>query len=349
MVNRHLKAAWGTIALAALGVGCGSDPAGTNNSTGGSTSTAGTAAVGTSGAGGGGSGGPSAGSGGMTGSAGTSTSGGAGAGMGGASGAGGGAGAGSSGAAGASGSGGGGAVSTEKFSFFVTSMKSLLALAKAKDPNANEGFGGDLSYGEVGQGAGLRGADKICKEIAEIGMPGNNKRWRAFLSVTKGEDGQPVNAISRIGSGPWYDRAGRLVAMNVAGLAGKERPQGDSAIMNDLPNEFGVPNHRPDLNQPEVDNHDTLTGSNADGELVTQDMGNTCNDWTSKVGSTGEPQCGHSWPRSANNGRQWIEEHEAPGCAPGVNIMGQGGPPQGNVTVGGGGGYGGFYCFSLDP
>ena len=167
--------------------------------------------------------------------------------------------------------------------------------------------------------------------------------------MTKGENGQPVNAISRIGSGPWYDRAGRLVAMNIAGLAGKERPQGDSAIINDLPNEFGVPNKRPDANQPEVNNHDTLTGSNKAGELVTQDMGNTCNDWTSKVGSTGEPQCGHAYPRSANTGRQWIEDHEAPGCAPGVNIMGQGGPPQGNVTVGGGGGYGGFYCFALDP
>jgi len=287
----------------------------------------------------------------MTNSAGTSASGGAISGAGGALGTGGGSGSGSgsSGAAGASGSGGGGAVSTEKFSFFVTSMKSLLALAKAKDPSANDGFGGDLTYGEVGPGAGLRGADKICAAVAELGMPGNNKRWRAFLSVTAGENGQPVNAISRIGSGPWYDRVGRTVAMNVAGLAGKERPEGDTAIMNDLPNEFGVPNHRPDPNQPEVDNHDTLTGSNADGELVTQDMGNTCNDWTSKVGATGEPQCGHSWPRSANNGRQWIEEHEAPGCAPGVNIMGTGGPPQGNVTVGGGGGYGGFYCFSLDP
>lgn len=346
MVNRHLKGALGTLALALLGVGCG-DQAGTTNGAAGSSSSAGTAPVGTSGAGGG-SGAPT--SGGMTNSAGTSASGGS-AGTGGALGTGGGSGSGGSagGSAGASGSGGGGAVSTEKFSFFVTSMKSMLALAKAKDPNANEGFGGDLTYGEVGPGAGLRGADKICAAVAELGMPGNNKRWRAFLSVTAGENGQPVNAISRIGSGPWYDRAGRTVAMNVAGLAGKERPVGDAAIMNDLPNEFGVPNHRPDPNQPEVDNHDTLTGSNADGELVAETMGNTCNDWTSKVGATGEPQCGHSWPRSASNGRQWIEEHEAPGCAPGVNVMGQGGPPQGNVTVGGGGGYGGFYCFALDP
>ncbi len=240
-------------------------------------------------------------------------------------------------------------MSTEKFSFFVTSMKSLFALAKAKDPNANEGFGGDLSYGEVGPGAGLRGADKICTELAELGMPGNNKRWRAFLSVTAGEDGMPVDAISRIGQGPWYDRLGRTVAMNLAGLAGQERPAGDPDVAADLPNEFGIANHKPDPTQDEVDNHDTLTGSNSDGELATQNKGDTCNDWTSKEGATGKPQCGHSWPRSANNGRQWIEDHEAPGCAAGMNIMGEGGPPRGNVTVGGGGGYGGFYCFALDP
>jgi len=308
----------------------------------------------------------------MTGSAGTSANGGAAAGTGGGLGAGGlgagglgagglgagglgaggsglGGASGSGGGAGVSGAGGGGAVSTEKFSFFVTSMKSMVALAKAKDPNANEGFGGDLTYGEVGPGAGLRGADKICAAVAELGMPGNNKRWRAFLSVTAGEDGKPVNAISRIGSGPWYDRVGRIVAMNVAGLVGQVRPAADAAIANDLPNEFGVPNHRPDLNQPEVDNHDTLTGSNSDGELKSEDKGNTCNDWTSKVGSTGEPQCGHSWPRGPSNGREWIEEHQAPGCAAGINVNGEGGPPAGNVTVGGGGGYGGIYCFALDP
>ena len=44
-------------------------------------------------------------------------------------------------------------------------------------------------------------------------MPGSSvKQWRAFLSVTAGEDGLAVNAIDRIGEGPWYDRLGRMVA-----------------------------------------------------------------------------------------------------------------------------------------
>ena len=68
-------------------------------------------------------------------------------------------------------------------------------------------FVGNLRHGESGAGAGLRGADKICAEIAEASMPGAGKKgWRAFLSAADGGAGKPVNAIDRIGSGPWFDR-----------------------------------------------------------------------------------------------------------------------------------------------
>ena len=53
---------------------------------------------------------------------------------------------------------------------------------------SNDGFGGDLRYGEAD---GLSGADRICAEIAEYSMPGaGQKQWRAFLSVNAGRDGQ---------------------------------------------------------------------------------------------------------------------------------------------------------------
>ena len=100
-----------------------------------------------------------------------------------------------------------GGVELEKFSFFVTSLKAMQALS-----GSPLGFGGDLRFGEQGPGAGLRGADKICSAVAEMSMPGSaQKQWRAFLSVASDADGQPVNAIDRIGEGPWYDRLGRLV------------------------------------------------------------------------------------------------------------------------------------------
>ncbi len=340
-----------TTTLTLLGVGCGTGddgpaarrpgprapplPASAGNGSAGSA---------TAGAPGGGS--SSAGSAGQTtaGGASGSNAGGAGGGSGGTAGGSGGA---AAGTGGGGGSGGSGVPSTEKFSFFVTSMASLLELAKAKDATATVGFGGDLTYGEVGSGAGLRGADKICTAIAEKGMPGNNKTWRAFLSATDDGTGKPVNAVARIGAGPWYDRTGRVVAMNVAGLK-STRPHGwrchDRGGFAERVWRAQSPAER---REDEVDNHDTMTGSNTSGELGNTTKGNTCNDWTSKVGNTGKPQCGHSWPRSAN--QSWISTHAAGGCAPGVNIHGEGGPAPGDLTVGAGGGYGGFYCFALTP
>ena len=237
-----------------------------------------------------------------------------------------------------------GGIPTEPFSFFVTSLRAMQELSGSED-----GFGGDFRFGESGPGAGLRGADAICAAIAEQSMPGAAaKQWRAFLSASADENGLPVNAIDRIGEGPWYDRLGRVVAMTKADLQHPRPEGGDPEIADDLPNEDGVPNHQPDPTQPEVDNHDTLTGSDQQGNFV--DAEATCSDWTSAVGEEGvRPRIGHSWPRSPDMGRHWISEHEAGGCAPGVNITGGGGPQPGDFTVGAGGGYGGIYCFALYP
>jgi hypothetical protein len=231
------------------------------------------------------------------------------------------------------------------FSFFVTSLKAMQRLS-----GSQAGFGGDLRFG---QPDGLKGADEICRQIAETSMPGAGaKGWRAFLSVTKGPDGQPVHAIDRIGEGPWYDRLGRLVAKKKADLA-QARPQGDPRIVNDLPNEDGVPNHAPDGQN--VDNHDILTGSDQQGRLYDTNWSATCHDWTSKVGRDGQPRVGHSWPRRfgpgfpGSSGESWMSVLDEAGCAPGVSLIEMGGPDAKDPTVGSGGGYGGIYCFALSP
>lgn len=234
---------------------------------------------------------------------------------------------------------------SSRFSFFVTSLKALQDLSK--NPL---GFGGDLRFGETGAGAGLRGADKICATIAERSMPGaGQKTWRAFLSAKADENGNQVNAIDRVGNGPWYDRLGRLLAMTKADLI-HDRPVGaDPAIINDFPNEDGVPNHQPDLTQGQVDNHDMLTGTNTQGMLYAANA--TCLDWTANAGNKaleGQPRVGHSWPR-AGSGINWMNSLTESGCAPGVNLVEMGGPMPGSTTVGSGGGYGGFYCFALTP
>lgn len=192
----------------------------------------------------------------------------------------------------------GSASSEAHFSFFVTSLAAIQQLSESQN-----GFGGDLRFGESGAGAGLRGADKICTTIAEASQPGaTEKTWRAFLSATAGEDGEQVNAIDRIGDGPWYDRLGRLFAMTRQDLISARPTGADSTIVDDFPNEDGVPNHAPDPAQGQVDNHDTLTGTNSEGQLYGASA--TCADWTSTAtdGSTGRPRVGHSWVRGGAGG-----------------------------------------------
>lgn len=213
------------------------------------------------------------------------------------------------------------------FSFFVTSLATMRSQSGSQD-----GFGGNLG--------GLAGADQICQRAAAA-VGGGGRTWRAFLSVARGPDGVPIHAIDRIGAGPWYDRNGRLIAMDRAGLT-STRPQGDPTAVNDLADENGVGLHS------FGDTHDIMTGSNQQGRLDGVDASATCGDWTSAVGpgSENKVRAGHSWP--AMSGQSWVMAHRLPGCAPGVRTTITPPGEEGN-TVGGQGGWGGIYCFALRP
>ena len=98
-------------------------------------------------------------------------------------------------------------------------------------------------------------------------MAGNGKTWRAFLSVTKGPGGTQVNAIDRSRQWPLV-RPTRAPLCDDQGRSPQARPKGaDPAIINDLPNETGVPNQTPDGTGTLHDNHATLTGSGPHGKL----------------------------------------------------------------------------------
>jgi len=189
----------------------------------------------------------------------------------------------------------GAAATLPRFSFFVTSSSGLQRLAT--DAGLPDGFGGDLRYGETGAHAGLRGADKICAALAEQSMPGSSsKGWRAFLSTSY------ENAIDRVGEGPWYDRLGRVLALTKSDLLHERPANADSVVVDDFPNEDGVPNHDPDGTGP-VDNHDMLTGTNELGMLFVREAAAgggsaNCEDWTSTAATAGRPRVGHSWPRA---------------------------------------------------
>jgi hypothetical protein len=224
------------------------------------------------------------------------------------------------------------------FSFFETSLVAMRRLSKSQN-----GFGGDLRYGQAN---GLSGADKICTEVAETSMPGAGaKGWHAFLSVPAGAGGPAVDAVDRIGNGPWYDRLGRVVALSKSALL-NTRPLGaDPVILNDLPNEDGLPNHRPDPSMPAVDNHHVLTGSNDQGRLF--GATSTCMGWTSAATTSGRPRIGFSWIEADRV--NWISGQDEGGCGAGVNIVETGGSNPNNPIVGSGGGYGAIYCFADAP
>jgi hypothetical protein len=116
------------------------------------------------------------------------------------------------------------------FSFFVTSIQAMRDLSGSQD-----GFGGDLRYGETGEGAGLRGADKICAAIAERSMPDQRQTVARFNTVAG-----PVHFKDRVGAGLVRPdgTAARLEPHPAADDPAERRRGGDQ---NDLPNEDGIP------------------------------------------------------------------------------------------------------------
>lgn len=241
------------------------------------------------------------------------------------------------------------------FSFFVTSQAGLFSLGAGRyhpAPDPVRGFGGNLG--------GLRGADEICTALAQRANPGDTKIWRAFLS-SSGLFGQRVDAVDRIGRGPWYSFAGYELAADVDGLFPVEeiegRPRGAAPELAAM---FSDENGRDARDRQNIDNHDTLTGSDKRGRLFDDTEGGriaTCEDWTSSTvrgrpgnsfAQGGQVPVGHSWPRNNSEGRHWISEHTVNGCEPGVDIDGGTAAPADDFRVGAAGGYGGFYCFALN-
>ena len=125
----------------------------------------------------------------------------------------------------------------------------------------------------TGNLGGLAGADATCQSLGAAAGQGA-KTWRAYLSVERdaSNGNQPTHARNRIGSGPWHNAAGTLVAANVTELHART---GDAAVFVD---ERGQRINGQWPSSPSPNEHDILTGSNADGTVL---AGATCGDWTS--------------------------------------------------------------------
>src|ERR1700741_2456902 len=73
--------------------------------------------------------------------------------------------------------------------------------------------------GDGGNLGGLAGADAHCHTPAAAAGAGH-RTWHAYLS-TQARPGKPaVNARDRIGTGPWYNIKGEMIAPDLAHLHG---------------------------------------------------------------------------------------------------------------------------------
>jgi hypothetical protein len=163
----------------------------------------------------------------------------------------------------------------------------------------------------TGNLGGLGAADATCQRLASAVGHGA-RTWRAYLSVERdpANNNQPTHARDRIGTGPWFNANLTLVANNLTELHART---GDATVFVD---ERGQRINGQWTGSPAPNEHDILTGSNADGTLAS---GLTCDDWTSDSASA-VGQVGHSdgmGPNQSTAGSlsSWNAAHTNQNCA----------------------------------
>ena len=189
-----------------------------------------------------------------------------------------------------------------QLSFFITSVGS--------------GDGGNLG--------GLAGADDQCQMLADA-VGASDRTWRAYLSQSATGGARSVNARDRIGTGPWFNADGVMIAADVRELHGDNNLDGTTALTE---NGDPVPGRGAPTNQ-----HDILTGSTSDGMAYPADPDRTCANWTSN--DQGSGRVGHhDRVGGGADPTSWNSAHDSRGCS------------QADLVGTGGNGY--FYCFAAD-
>jgi hypothetical protein len=181
--------------------------------------------------------------------------------------------------------------SGKPMTFFVTS--------------AGSGKGADLG--------GLEGADRHCQALAAAAGAGD-RTWRAYLSTqaAKLPDPTAINARDRIGTGPWHNAKGVIVARNVDDLHSPDSNLNKETALDERGRPVNGRTEKPNK-------HDILTGSRADGTAFPggpfPDM--TCGNWT-KGGKEGSAMVGHHDRAGPNNAYPWATSwnsaHPTLGC-----------------------------------
>jgi hypothetical protein len=196
-------------------------------------------------------------------------------------------------------------------------------------PNPNMSF--FVTSKGPGKGAdlgGIAGADAHCQTLAQsVGAGG--KTWHAYLSsntdLTKPD--ATVNARDRIGKGPWVNFKGVTIATSVDDLHSNS---------NKINTENGLTERGAKI--PGVgfspNQHDIVTGSQADGRAFPGNMNLTCANYTSS--NFGKVEVGHvdrTGLADTAQAHSWNSSHNSRDCS------------QDGLIATGGNGY--LYCFAV--
>jgi len=180
----------------------------------------------------------------------------------------------------------------------------------------------------IGDGAnlgGLAGADAHCQVLADA-VGSGNRTWRAYLST---QGAGAVNARDRIGSGPWANVEGLVMATSVENLHYDNSTLTWEHTLDENGNQFAS---RID-GDPDFTVHDVLTGTQIDGTAYPTGDDQTCNNWTSN--DEGGAMLGHADRYSFTTpGSSWNSAHGSRGCT------------QDGLVATGGAGL--FYCFAAE-
>jgi len=175
--------------------------------------------------------------------------------------------------------------------------------AHAQSPNMTF-FVTSVGSGKGADFGGLAGADKHCQALATTAGAGG-KTWHAYLS-TQGNGA--VNAKDRIGTGPWQNAKGVVVAKDVAELHGTNNLNKQTALTEkgDIVTDSATPPNK----------HDILTGSQPDGTAFAGADDKTCGNWT-KSGD-GSAVVGHHNRAGLDTSAaaiSWNSSHGSAGCS----------------------------------
>ncbi len=189
--------------------------------------------------------------------------------------------------------------------------------------SAGPGKGGDLG--------GLEGADQHCQSLAKAAGAGN-RTWRAYLSTQAPALSDPkfVNARDRIGSGPWHNAKGVMIANSVEELHSAKSGLTKETALDEKGQIVNGRTEKPNK-------HDMLTGSRPDGTAFAgppfPDM--TCGNWT-RSSKEGAAMVGHhdrGGPINNTWAVSWNSSHPTLGCSQETF------PPTGGDGL--------FYCFAV--